>query len=73
MGYSVFIVACRIFSCGMWDLVPWPEIEPMLSIWSTREVPNFSVFEGFPDEISGDTINIYFKKYYIVKYNNSAY
>ena len=50
----VFVVACRIFSCGMWtlswgmeDLVPWPGMEPRpsalgmwsLSHWSTREGP----------------------------------
>ena len=50
----IFIAACRIFSygkqtfsCGMWDLVPWPGIEPRaptlealrLSLWTTREVP----------------------------------
>ena len=36
-----------IFSCSMWDLVPWPRIKPMphasgaqsLSHWTTREVP----------------------------------
>ena len=35
------------FSCSMWDLVPWPGIEPgfpaltarNLSHWTTREVP----------------------------------
>ena len=38
----------EILSCGMWDLVFWPEIEPRppalgewtLSHWTTREVPN---------------------------------
>ena len=54
VGSSVFIAACRIFSCsiqtlswGKWDLVPWPGIEPgppelgvwSLSHWMTREVP----------------------------------
>ena len=37
----------EIVSCGMWDLVPWPGIEPRppaleaqsLSHWTTREVP----------------------------------
>ena len=24
----VLVVACRIFSCGMWDPLPWPRIEP---------------------------------------------
>ena len=53
----IFIAACRIFSyskqtfsCGMWDLVPWPGIEPRapalealcLSLWTTREVPLLS-------------------------------
>ena len=39
-------MACRIFSCGMWNLVPWPGIRPrppglwawILSHWTTREV-----------------------------------
>ena len=39
-------VACRIFSCGMWDLILWPGIKPTspvlgawsLSHWTTREV-----------------------------------
>ena len=37
----VWVAACRIFSCGMWDLVPWQEIEPgcpALEAWTTREV-----------------------------------
>ena len=25
---SVFLEACRIFCCSMWDLVPWPRIKP---------------------------------------------
>ena len=40
-------MACRIFSCGMWDLVPQSRIEPgpptlgvcSLSHWTIREVP----------------------------------
>ena len=51
---SFLVVACRIFSCSMWtlscgtwDLVPWPGMEPMatalgvrsVSHWTTREVP----------------------------------
>ena len=39
-------------SCGMWDLVPWPGIEPRppalgvwsLSHWTTREVPDPLLF-----------------------------
>ena len=42
----VFFVALRIFSCGVWDLVPWPGIESSppalgawsLSHWTAREV-----------------------------------
>ena len=40
-------MACRIFSCSLWYLVPWPGTEPRppalgawsLSHWTTREVP----------------------------------
>ena len=43
----VFTVVCEISSPGVWDLVPWPGIEPgppalgvwRLSHWSPREVP----------------------------------
>ena len=43
----VLVVAFRIFSCGMWDLVPRPGNKPgppafgvrSLSHWTTREVP----------------------------------
>ena len=50
MGSLIFVVAWELF-CGMWDLVPWPRIEPgppALGVWSlrhrtTREVP-WSVF-----------------------------
>ena len=24
----VLVAACEVFSCSMWDLVPWPGIEP---------------------------------------------
>ena len=42
-------MACKLFSCGMWDLVPWPGIDPRppalgarsLSHWITREVPAY--------------------------------
>ena len=45
----VLVVALRIFSCSMWDLAPWPGIEPgtpalgawSLSHWTTRAVPCF--------------------------------
>ena len=43
-------VACRILSCSIWDLVPWPGIESRcpalgvrsLSHWTTREVLFFT-------------------------------
>ena len=46
---TFLVVECRIFSCGMRDLVPWPGIEfgPLalgvqsLSYWPVREVPVF--------------------------------
>ena len=45
--HRVLVAALRIFSCGMWGLVPQPGIEhgpPDLGAWSlnhlpTREVP----------------------------------
>ena len=55
-GSSIFVELCGIFSCSrealsyeMWDLVPWPGIEPQppalgvrsLSHWTTREVPDY--------------------------------
>ena len=62
LSYSIwdlwsFVVAGRIFSCGlqtlscgMWDLVPWPEIKPgppalgaqNLNHWTTVEVPSWN-------------------------------
>ena len=43
----VLVAAYKIFSCGMWGLIPWPGIEPRcpvlgawsVSHWTTREVP----------------------------------
>ena len=55
-GSLIFTGECGIFffffSCGMWDLVPWPEIKPQypaLGAWSlshqsTKEVPNCSLW-----------------------------
>ena len=42
-----FLVACGIFSCSMWDLVPWPGIKPgpsVLGAWS----PSHWTTEGSP-------------------------
>ena len=44
--HQVLVAACGIFSYGMWDIVPWPGIEPRplalgtwsLSHWTTKEV-----------------------------------
>ena len=49
-GFFFSVAAYGIFSCGMWDLVPWPGIKPRppviwaqsLSHWTTREVPKLS-------------------------------
>ena len=50
MRSLIFIAACGVFSCIMWDLLPCPKIEPMpsavraqnLSHWSTIEIPGVS-------------------------------
>ena len=47
--HSVLAESCEIFSCGMWDRVPWPRVEPgppalgvqTLSHWTTRELPSY--------------------------------
>ena len=59
VGRQFFVAACVIFSCGMrtfswgmWNLVPWPGMEPgppalgaqSLSHWTTREVPVVSFY-----------------------------
>ena len=49
------LAAYVIFSCSMWDLVPWPGIEPWppalgvqsLSHWTTGEVPYINSFFSF--------------------------
>ena len=57
VGSSVFVAAFGIFSCGMGDLVPWPEIEqgPLHSLgvwslihWSTKEAPGLPFLMQFP-------------------------
>ena len=40
VGLLIFVVACKIFSCSMmWDLVPWPEIEPRPPTLGARSQP----------------------------------
>ena len=49
----IFSCGTRTFSWGMWDLVPWPGVEPQspvlgvwsLSHWATREVPGQIIFD----------------------------
>ena len=48
-------LAVLSFSCGRWDLIPWPGIEPgppalgaqSLSHWTTREVPSTGLLNLF--------------------------
>ena len=50
--YLFLYLAVPGLSCGLWDLVPWPGLTPRsaalgeqcLSHWTTRKVPNNSVF-----------------------------
>ena len=61
----VLVAAHGIFSCGMWDLVPWPGIEPWapalgawsLSHWTTRDVPEITFKRIFFLNVS--SLNIY--------------
>ena len=72
--HRIFIAECGIFicvmqtlSCGMWDLVPWPGIEPRppaltmchLSQWTSREVPQdtFNVGLHGQDRIGGGNVS----------------
>ena len=49
---QILVVTRGIFSCDLWDLVPWPEIEPRPSAlgtwspshWTTREIPHIGLF-----------------------------
>ena len=52
---QVLVVARRIFSCSLWDLVPWPGIEPQapcigsseFSHWATRKIPSLPIFKNW--------------------------
>ena len=54
-GFFIFVVACGIFSSGMWDLVPSPGMKPRpcalgawsLSHWTTGKVPNFPFLNSY--------------------------
>ena len=42
VAHGIFVSTCGIFSCGVWDLVPWPEIQPgphALGVWSLATGP----------------------------------
>ena len=49
--HQILVTACGIFSCGTWDLVPWPGIEygppewtvQSLSHWTIKKVPWLSI------------------------------
>ena len=46
----IFVVACGIFRCGMWDLVPWPgtkPVPPALEVWSLNNWTAREVFNRF--------------------------
>ena len=57
--HRIFSLHCgmQTLSCGLWDLVPWPEIEPgpsvlrfcSLSPWTTTDVPHFLFIYYFGD------------------------
>ena len=68
--HQILVATSKIFTCGMqtlsysmWDLVPWPGIEPgspalgaqSLSHWTTREVP-MNQFDYFPRDFISKTI-----------------
>ena len=71
-AHGIFVAPHRIFSCSMWDLVPWPGIEcgapalgaRTLSHWTTREVRgqvNWSSWSFGFSLPNGDNISTYFK------------
>ena len=51
-GSLIFVAACNIFSCSMWDLGPLSGTKPRaselgtqsLSLWTTREVPTIFIY-----------------------------
>ena len=54
-GFFIFVVACGIFSCSMWDLVPSKGMKPRpcalgawsLSHWTTEKVPDFPFLTSY--------------------------
>ena len=58
------LAAYKLFSCGMWDLVPRPGIEPgspalgawSLSHWTTREVPIFGFLSNTHLSLHRETV-----------------
>ena len=50
VAHGIFVVACLVAAC-VWDLVPWPGVEPgppalgaqSVTHWTTREVPQYNI------------------------------
>ena len=69
--HRVLEVACRIFRCGTWDLIPQPGIEPRppasgaqrLRHWATRDMP-----EGFFSECLLDAFLLFFPGYSVYEF-----
>ena len=61
--FKLIHFGCTKSYCSMWDLVPWPGIEPgppalrtqSLSDWAIKEVPTFPLYFDFDDPNLHDT------------------
>ena len=58
-AWRIFSCCMWTLSCGLWDLVPWPRIEPRplhwehsLTRWTAREVPSFSLLKHLFSELN---------------------
>ena len=66
LGSSIFSVVPGIFGCGMWNLVPWPRIEPRIlawrawspSHWTTREIQKI-VLTSWPLETVSEPSGVF--------------
>ena len=46
---NIYLLGCTVFSCGVWDLFPWPGSEPWppalgaqsFNHWTTRKIQSF--------------------------------
>ena len=66
----IYLVAqVYLFGCDMWDLVPWPGIEPgspalgaqSLSHWTTRQVPVLLSFLVCADFLPRSPVSVAWK------------